>query len=72
MKKLSLISKKELRLLLTLGMNLPLKIFPIPSTGLTWMESTISHGTKTNIFLNTVDHAGPKVLPPLLLIDLTS
>jgi hypothetical protein len=36
------------------------------------MEPISSHGTRTSISHNTVDHAGPRELPLLLLIDSTS
>jgi len=51
------------------GTLLRKKIFQMPGIGEMSMESTIFHGTKINIFQFTVDHAGLKVLPLLLLTD---
>jgi len=56
----------------TLGKNSQKLNSQRTSTGETLMESTIFHGTRTNISQFTVDHAGHKVPPQPLLIDSTS
>lgn len=54
-----------------LGKKFQRMIFQKMLTGEIRMVSTISHGTRTNISQFTVDHAGLKELPQLLLIDST-
>merc|ERR1712228_239004 len=48
------------------------KTFQSPSTGETWMVSTISHGTRTSTSHSTADHAGLRAPPLPLPTDSTS
>jgi hypothetical protein len=70
-KKLSSLKEKDHQLY-KLGKKLMLILSQKTGTGETLMEPTSCHGTRTNISQSTVDHAGLKEPPQLLLIDSTS